>query len=50
MFKTYYVLPLMAAFTFGCGDKDAEDTGSEDTAAPADSGDDTGESGDDTGA
>jgi len=39
MFKYTYLLPLMAAFAFGCGDKDSEDSGSEDTSAPADSGD-----------
>lgn len=41
MFKHYYLLPLLAAFFIGCGDKDSEDSGSEDTAPPADSGDDT---------
>jgi len=34
----YYYLPLLAALAFGCGDKD-EDTGSEDSAAPADTAD-----------
>ena len=36
--NTYYYLPLLAALAFGCGDKD-EDTGSEDSAAPADTAD-----------
>ena len=42
-----YLIPLLAALTFGCGDKD-EDTGAEDTFAPSDSGDtaDTGDTGD----
>jgi hypothetical protein len=48
MFKPYYMLALLAAFAIGCGDKDSEDTGSEDTSAPTDSGDtaDSGDSGD----
>ena len=42
-----YLLTLLAALTFGCGDKD-DDTGAEDTSAPSDSGDtaDTGDTGD----
>ena len=45
--NTKYILPLLACFTFGCGDKD-EDSGSEDTSAPMDSGEesDSGEEGD----
>jgi hypothetical protein len=31
MFNRYYLLPLLAAFAIGCGDKASEDTGSEDT-------------------
>ena len=48
MFKPYYALPLLVAFAFGCGDKDSEDTGSEDTSAPSDTADtaDSGDSGD----
>jgi hypothetical protein len=38
MFKPYYLLSLLAAFAFGCGDKDSEDTGSEDTAKSEDTG------------
>lgn len=47
MFKPYYLLSLLAAFAFGCGDKDPEDTGSTDTAESGDSGDtaDSGDSG-----
>jgi hypothetical protein len=36
MFKHYYLLPLLAAFFIGCGDKDSEDSGSADTADTAD--------------
>ena len=42
MFNRYYLLPLLAAFAIGCGDKASEDTGSEDTGSEDTGSEDTG--------